>query len=504
MRVAAVGQREREERGEAGEIGEADGRLQLRERVLVRPLLDVARRPVRVDPDDLEKVACPFGVLQRPQVVGVVGASVAVERGEHRENGVRGRERLRVAGGCRDREGTLRVCPALVRLSPQPVGARPPREEQRLVAGCGSVEIGPRVQGERLVEPAAEVVDDPDPPGEPRRQRPVSGRDPVEGRESSLPVSLDLASGADELLDVRVPPPGGEQVGRSEHGLRSAGAQKRAAVVDEDAGDLVVVADRRERPQRLFHVILRLEPGRRRAVHVDQLCRSERVLLEDELADQPAEREPADLAAVELEEQPAPRQRPEQLRRAVETERLEQLRREAVERCDRADQPPDHRRLALEHLRREVGEEWPARIAHAPQCGASLAGRHRPQRFDRQPNRRGPAVGRRLERIRETVALAELGCDQRCGLVERERELGACELEHLALGAQPFHAERRLGPRREHDVEARGRLSNEALDERCGRPGGSELVEVVDDEYEVTTQLVGEDVADHPCQLPAP
>ena len=122
-RLSAIRERERPEGGEAGEVGEPKAEVELGDRLLVRAFLEVARAAVRADADELEHVARAIGVVERAQVVGVVGVSVALERGEHREHGVRGRERLRIAGGRRDLERTLARPPGTRR---SPSGASAP------------------------------------------------------------------------------------------------------------------------------------------------------------------------------------------------------------------------------------------------------------------------------------------------------------------------------------------------------------------------------------------
>src|SRR5439155_18002460 len=109
-------------------------------------------------------------------------------------------------------------------------------------------------------------------------------------------------------------------------------------------------------------------------------------MLDDELAHEPAEREPSQLAAVKLEKGPLFRHRLEQLGCTADTDCLEQLGREAVEMRDRTDQSPNVARLLLEHLGGEVSEERASRAAHTLERARAFSSRGRPERFDRQPH----------------------------------------------------------------------------------------------------------------------
>ena len=88
----------RPQRGEAGQVGQRDRGVQLGHGVGVVALLDELRTPVGPDPDDLQRVAAAFGVVQGDAVVHVVAAPVTVERGQHRRRRVGRGQRAAVAG----------------------------------------------------------------------------------------------------------------------------------------------------------------------------------------------------------------------------------------------------------------------------------------------------------------------------------------------------------------------------------------------------------------------
>jgi hypothetical protein len=84
----------------------------------------------------------------------------------------------------------------------------------------------------------------------------------------------------------------------------------------------------------------------------------------------------------------------------------------------------------------------------------------------------------------------ELGLEHRAHLLGVEGEVGAPELEDLALSAQAIDRERGLGPRGEHEVQRRGRLAAERLDRAHRRAVGRQRVEVVEDQCERPPQAL--------------
>ena len=87
-RLTAVRERECPERREAGDIGEPQREIELGDRLLVGALLHVPRAAVRPHPDQLEHVTGLLRIVEGPQVVRVVRATISLERGKHREDGV--------------------------------------------------------------------------------------------------------------------------------------------------------------------------------------------------------------------------------------------------------------------------------------------------------------------------------------------------------------------------------------------------------------------------------
>ena len=77
---------------------------------------------------------------------------------------------------------------------------------------------------------------------------------------------------------------------------------------------------------------------------------------------------------------------------------------------------------------------------------------------------------------------AERGRQQLAGLLHAERKQAAVDLQHLAAATQSLDRERRLGPRRQHQVEAGRRVPGQPLDQPSGRPAGGQLVDVVEDQ----------------------
>ena len=94
-----------------------------------------------------------------------------------------------------------------------------------------------------------------------------------------------------------------------------------------------------------------------------------------------------------------------------------------------------------------------------------------------------------MQRGAELARVAvELGLEHRTHLVGVEGEVGAAELEDLALPAQPVDRERGLGARHEHDVQRLRRLPAERLDRAHRGAAGRQRVEVVEDQRERPAQ----------------
>ena len=91
--------------------------------------------------------------------MGIVGGSVTLERGQHRQCCVRAGECLGVARGGGHLERQRGVTLARGHITSQPVGARPPCEQQCPVSVRPLCFIGLLVGLQRPVEVAPEVVD---------------------------------------------------------------------------------------------------------------------------------------------------------------------------------------------------------------------------------------------------------------------------------------------------------------------------------------------------------
>ena len=195
-------------------------------------------------------------------------------------------------------------------------------------------------------------------------------------------------------------------------------------------------------------------------------------------------------SALELHEQAAPGERAEDRPGAGDAERLAERRREALEWRDALHELLHLRMLVRKDLGGQVCDQRSLWL-HDPleRIGAVLR-RDTAERFDRQPSRCGPPSGRAPQRGgRPRVVGSRERLEEHVDLVDVEREVGARELQHLALAAQPLDREGKVGARREHDVQPARRLPAERLDheDRAGRR--LELVDVVDDEDEVAVQL---------------
>ena len=141
--LAPVGQGDGPERRVAAEVGQADGQVELDDGLGVEALLVEPRPAVEPDADDLEQVAGPLGVVERPEVVAVVGQPVAVERGHQRLHGVGGGQRPVVAAGPGPGHGVVGQGAAAVAVAPQPVGGGGPGHQQGVVGRLR----GPRPPG---------------------------------------------------------------------------------------------------------------------------------------------------------------------------------------------------------------------------------------------------------------------------------------------------------------------------------------------------------------------
>ena len=405
----------------------------------------MARAPVRAHADQLEHVAGALRVVERSQVVGVVRVAVALEGGEHREGGVGGCERLRVAGSRCDLERTLGVRPTRLGVRAKPMGPGPPSEDERDVSRR-AVLARPPVRRHRLVQAAAQLFEQAHAPGERRRQRLGVAGGAMEAAQGLVPVAADLKRLAGELLDRAVAQVGRQQADGAEHAVDDTVREERRPVRAQQAGELGGVACLGQAAQRLLELVVLLEPARRPQPQIAGfgLVGEPRG---GELTHRLAERVPARRMAVELDEEPAPGQRAEDLPGPLDPERLAELGREALERRDDPHQRLDLRRLVGEDLGREVGEEGAVRTPNAVERVAATVRRDAAQRLDREPHGRGPPARRSLELFsRLRVPLTRQCLEQTSGLFDVEGEVGPVQLEHLALPAQALDREGRLRP----------------------------------------------------------
>src|SRR5581483_2544903 len=282
-------------------------------------------------------------------------------------------KRLGVVAGERERERAAGVVATGVGIAAHPLGAGPPRVEEREVARVGTVlATDLRVDGERLVQLGPEMVDHSEPPREPGREGSAARSRTVEARDGVAPAAaLELRVG-DELLEPVVAGVGRHELREPDDVLGSAAPQQRPTVAGEQPRDAVGVAGHLERARRLLDAAGRGEPVGRAPMVLDRpLERQPRPGVVAHEADQ---REPADLAG-RLEEETALRQARERLAGAVDAERLAEGGREAIERRDGPDELAHGRRLALEDLLREVREERSAGQARTLQRTQALARR---------------------------------------------------------------------------------------------------------------------------------
>jgi hypothetical protein len=248
-----------------------------------------------------------------------------------------------------------------------------------------------------------------------------------------------------------------------------------------------------------------LEPSRSGDPHLAHLGGARGQPGKGELAHRRAERVPPGLAALKLDEEPAARERSQRLVGPFDPEGVAELRGEALERRDPRDELRNARILAREHLGSQVGEERPARPAHALERGRHVGGDDSPQGLHGEADSRGPAAGEPVELGGDgRVGVSRQLHQQRRGLVDVECEPRARDLHDLPLPSEPLDRKRKLVAGRDDEVQTLRRLAAERLDrlDRAGRR--CDLVDVVEHENEVAPKLALEDLADQRCKAPAP
>ena len=271
-------------------------------------------------------------------------------------------------------------------------------------------------------------------------------------------------------------------------------AEQSAAALGEQPRESVPVTRRDQGSARGVELAVPLEPARGRELELLLLGRRERPFAQREVTDEGMQPQPAVRL---LEHEPAPAESSDRQRIGGQSELDRQRRRAPAEHGDVPQQLPNARRLASEHLLREIRIDRAAGLRQAlDDLRPGVTGR-RAQRLDGQPHRRRPAGGRLVDRLRQRFRCGPQRCDERLrDLVARERERRAVELEHPTLASQPLDRERRLGARGEHDVQRGRRLPADALDQPRRACRGAELVDVVQHEHEIVRQLLLESLAE--------
>ncbi len=165
--LAAIAQAECKEARERCELGQAHRDIEFLQRLGVGTLLHEMRPTIGADANHLQHVGRLLSRTQRQQVMRVIATPVAVERGEHRHHGMRGRKRAPVTARCRRRKRSARKLATRFHVAADPVRCRHPREQQRhLHRFRFVVDDTALVHRERGLVLAAQVMDQPDAPRE--------------------------------------------------------------------------------------------------------------------------------------------------------------------------------------------------------------------------------------------------------------------------------------------------------------------------------------------------
>ena len=338
-----------------------------------------------------------------------------------------------------------------------------PGQQEGLVPRGLPVEPPTLVDGDGLLEIAAQMVDQAHTPGEPRRKLVRIRGTRVPG-ERVLPLPPDLARPSGQQHDRSAQRSVGEELRVPDDRVDGAGREHRLPALGEQSGELVVRTRCGERAEGVVDEALGLQPCGRAGEKLRLV--GERHALACELAHQRSERVPARLAPVGLDEEPAALERGERLGSADGAESLAELRVEAVERGHRPHERAHVLGLALEDLARKIGEEAAAGPPEAVERAAPLLGRDVAEGLQREPDCRGPPAARLLEVAGDVVCrLAQRLLEQKSRLVGGEGKLARGELDDLALPAQALDREGRLVARGQDDVQRRRRVPHERLDE---------------------------------------
>ena len=345
------------------------------------------------------------------------------------------------------------------------------------------------VRRDRLGEPPAEMVEEPRPPRDTRRERSAAARGAVEASQRLVPVAAHLVrlAGQQLGLGVRI------AWGRSSTASSTASTAPCASSVCPRVASSFA---RRALSPAAVSARSASSGSPLASNHRAARTRTRRRSARDGPPSASANSRTGELSAYHSSSWPwSSTKRPRRASArtvsaaARHAERLAERGGEALERRDRPHEGLDLGRLVGEHLGGEVREERAAGPADARERATSLRGRHLAERLDREPHGRRPPAGRGLELDRRLRVGGARERGQQCARLARvEDEVGAGELEHLPLAPQALDRERQLEARGEDEVEPRRRLPAERLDHlhRADRPGDG--VDVVDHEDEVAAQ----------------
>lgn len=189
VRLPAIGHPERQEARMPERRAPRDCHVELLQAFGIPP--DERQDVAEVGPEaDLhEDVAGPLGSADRLPEGVERGLGVAVHVRDCANRGMGGREGLVAVGALGDLDRELRIRTRLVDDLALPHADRPPRGDLGEVRGVARRHVRPRIRRERADDIAAFVLDEPDPPGQRRRQNVGTPARPFEGRHRAFPLA---------------------------------------------------------------------------------------------------------------------------------------------------------------------------------------------------------------------------------------------------------------------------------------------------------------------------
>ncbi len=307
-----------------------------------------------VKTDPLKNVSGGLGRFERGRHMAVEEPVVAAQMGE-RHGVVGSRERSRRARDLRDLERPLGQPTSAVEIPGAPVRGAGPRKQEGLVGRFRPVDAAAGEDGLGLLDVAAVPVQPAHAPGEPGRELLLAGRGVLVAGQGLLPPALQRMRLPEDLLDARLPEPRRKHRPCVDDGIGRPAHQEPLAVLEQKAAELRRLVALEVRAERVLQKALSLEPPRRAQVQRAKLVLPQTEPFASELPDHRVEREQPGLVA--RDEEPAAAERLDRDARLDDLERLAQLDREVLERRNRRDEPPDGRRLPVEHLSGEIVEE---------------------------------------------------------------------------------------------------------------------------------------------------